>query len=159
MKKCIYAISLLFSFSVSVFAMQHPDMNLEIYPKAKQGMKKVVYLLEKKEKEEDYKLEIKFGKDLVVDDNLHHFLGGKLEEKDVEGWGYPYYIFSGDSQMAQTLMAFPLGSEREKRVYYPTATKILPYHSKLPLVLYVPEDVKVEVSLWNRMQEIKEVSR
>ncbi|RXZ70343.1 ecotin [Fusobacterium necrophorum] len=159
MKKYICAIGLLFSLSAGVFATEYSDMDLEIYPKAKQGMKKIVYLFEKKEKEEDYKLEIKFGKDLVVDDNFHHFLGGKLEEKDVEGWGYPYYIFSGDSRMVQTLMAFPLGSEREKRVYYPAATKILPYHSKLPLVLYVPEDVKVEVSLWNRMQEIKEVSR
>src|SRR3712207_9433462 len=89
MKKIICAISLFFSFSASVFTVEYLDIPLEIYPKAEQGMKKILYLLEKKEKEEDYKLEIKFGKDIVVDDNIHQFLGGNLEERDVEGWGYP----------------------------------------------------------------------
>lgn len=159
MKKIICAIGLFFSFSASVFTVEYLDIPLEIYPKAEQGMKKILYLLEKKEKEEDYKLEIKFGKDIVVDDNIHQFLGGNLEEKDVEGWGYPYYVFSGDSEMVHTLMAFPAESKKERRVYYPWATKMLSYNSKIPLVLYVPKDVKVEVSLWNRMQEIKEVSR
>lgn len=158
MKKMIYLVGILFSLSISLLAMDKDEFSLEIYPEAKQGMKKVVYLLEKKEKEENYKLEVKFGKDVIVDDNFHHFLGGKVEEKDVEGWGYPYYVFSGDSQMVQTLMAFPVGSETEKRVYYTSATKILPYRSTLPLVFYLPMDVKTEVSIWNRVEEIKELS-
>ncbi|WP_035500749.1 ecotin family protein [Fusobacterium gonidiaformans] len=154
MKKILLFLVLALSFSMFAFG---ENMELDIYPKAKKGTKQEIFILDKQEKEEDYKIELRFGKDIKVDCNVHSFLHGNLEEKSVEGWSYPYYIFQGSNDMVQTLMLCQEG-KKLKRVYYPSATRILPYNSKLPVVIYVPKDVKVEVHIWKH-SGVKEASR
>lgn len=127
--------------------------DISMYPKAEEGMKREIFWLREEEKEEDYKIELRFGKDVEVDCNRHFFLGGKLEEEDVEGWGYPMYVFRGSGEMAGTRMMCH-DPKTVKRVYYNIDNGLQRYHSALPLVVYSPKDVKVELHLWKNMGRI-----
>lgn len=151
MKKLIQGILLFMFLSLVSFS----ETDISMYPKAEKNWKKHIFILAEKEKEEDFQIELKFGKDVLVDCNQYFFLGGEIHEKTVEGWGYPYYEFSaGKSEMVGTLMGCPSEEKTKKRVYYSQGDKMLPYNSKLPLVIYTPEDIKVELYLWNKIEKI-----
>lgn len=156
MKKIIVTACFVFLCSFQSFGSSAEVVStpLNIYPKASEGMEQHIFTLEKKEKEEDYQLELRFGKDQLVDCNQHSFLSGELKEMTVEGWQYPYYIFSGKNEMTHTLMLCPETEKTLKRVYYPVTNSMFPYNSKLPLVVYAPKDVKIEIYLWKRIEKI-----
>ena len=65
MKRLLQGI-LLFSF-LSLVSFGKTDIS--IYPKAEKAWKKHIFLLTEKEKEEDFRIELKFGKDVLVDCN------------------------------------------------------------------------------------------
>lgn len=167
MKKIMIVLSSFFLFSFSLFAdsiqilecsdiqkmdkKQKEELQLDIYPTPQKGMEKHVIVLPQKEKEEEYRVELRFGKDKLVDCNHHSLLGGKLEEKTVASWGYSYYEFTGRDEMMQTMMYCP-EEKIKKRVYYSIENGILNYSSKLPLVIYTPKDVKLEVHIWQHQE-------
>ena len=61
--------------------------NLKAYPAPEAGMKRCVMLLEPKQFEADYRVELQVGKTVDVDNVNRYFFGGTLEEVNVEGWG------------------------------------------------------------------------
>lgn len=117
------------------------------YPKPESGFTRQVIHLKPQSREDDFKVEILAGKTLTVDCNRQR-LGGTLQEKSLEGWGYPFYRLEKVMGPMSTLMACPDGKSKQDFVPVVGDGFMLRYNSKLPIVLYVPKDVEVRYRIW-----------
>lgn len=124
------------------------------YPKAEDGFVRQVIHLPKQAHEENFKVEVLAGKTLTVDCNRQR-LGGTLEEKTLEGWGYSYYRLDKVSGPASTLMACPEGKSKKDFVPVIGEGFVLRYNSKLPIVIYAPKDVEVRYRLWSASEKVE----
>ena len=125
------------------------------YPKAENGFTRQVIHLPKQKNEDDYKVQILAGKTLQVDCNKQR-LGGKLEEKTLEGWGYPMYRLNKITGPMSTLRACPDSKTHPEFVSVTGDGFMLRYNSKLPIVLYVPKDIEVRYRIWSASKQIKQ---
>lgn len=118
------------------------------YPQAEKGMKRQVITLPPQKDESTLKVELLIGQTLNVDCNQHR-LGGKLETKTLEGWGYDYYIFDNVTSPVSTMMACP-ESRKEKKFITAWLGEdgMLRYNSQLPIVVYTPANVDVKYRIW-----------
>lgn len=139
------------SFSITMNAQNKQDIakTLEPFPQAAEGMVRHVIELKKQSDESKFTVEIIPGKTMSVDCN-HHRLMGKIEEKDVQGWGYTYYEFKSDGRTTSTMMACNKPNEDK---FVTGETKIVRYNSKLPIVVYVPQGYEVKYRIWKADKE------
>ncbi|CAM3047390.1 proteinase inhibitor I11, ecotin [Ectopseudomonas mendocina] len=121
---------------------------LKPYPAAEAGYSRHVIELPAQANEAEYKVEIIAGKTLEVDCNQQR-LGGQWQEKTVEGWGYSYYELGQVGPAVSTLMACPDGSRKQAFVRVGGEPHLVRYNSKLPLVIYAPNDIEVRYRLWS----------
>jgi len=124
------------------------------FPKPEQGFTRQVIHLPSQPQEENFQVEILAGKTLTVDCNRQR-LGGILEEKNLEGWGYPFYRLEKVIGPMSTMMACPDGKSKKDFVPVVGDGFLLRYNSKLPIVLYVPEDVDVRYRLWSASSKVE----
>lgn len=124
------------------------------FPKPESGFTRQVIHLAPQSREDDYQIEILAGKTLDVDCNRQR-LGGILEEKNLEGWGYPFYRLEKVIGPMSTLMACPDGKTRRDFVPVVGDGFMLRYNSKLPIVLYVPKDVEVRYRVWSASSKVE----
>lgn len=125
------------------------------YPKAEKGMKRQVIQLTPEQDESTLKVELLIGQTLEVDCNQHR-LGGQLESKNLEGWGYNYYVVDKVTGPASTMMACPEGKKEKKFVTaYLGDAGMLRYNSKLPIVVYTPENVEVKYRIWKADENVQ----
>ncbi|MDR2036928.1 MAG: serine protease inhibitor ecotin [Bacteroidales bacterium] len=124
---------------------------LEAFPPAGKGMVRHVIEVKKQKDESSFKVEIMPGKNMLVDCN-HHTLMGKLEEKDLQGWGYNYYEFSSNGQTRSTMMA--CNKPNETRFIY-AQTLTVRYNSRLPIVIYAPEGYDIQYRIWKADKKTK----
>lgn len=119
--------------------------NLAPFPKVQEGFQRYVIHLNPNVQDDAYQVELIVGKTVKVDCNQHRF-GGSIAEKDLTGWGYTYYEFTTQCQMASTMMACPNQPETEK--FITGATKLVRYNSRLPIVVFVPTGYELKYRLW-----------
>ena len=125
------------------------------WPKAESGMKRQVIQLTPQEDESTLKVELLIGQTMEVDCNQHR-LGGKLESKTLEGWGYDYYIFETAASPGSTMMACPDGKKTQKFVTAWLGDKeMLRYNSRLPIVVYVPDNIEVKYRIWKAEENVQ----
>lgn len=143
--------------STSAFASDAPKAQplekVAPYPQAEKGMKRQVIQLPAQQDEANFKVELLIGQTLEVDCNQHR-LGGQLESKTLEGWGYDYYVFDKVTSPVSTMMACPDGKKEKKFVTaYLGDNSLLRYNSKLPIVVYTPANVEVKYRVWKAEEE------
>jgi ecotin len=147
MLKTLLLIICLAGFSVSVFGAEHPE--LKAFPPAKDGMERFVIVLPPKERgeEDDFRVEIIVGKEMLTDGVNRVRLGNTIEPRPLPGWGYTYYKVIGSSASMSTMMAPPPGAPIVKT--FVTGTPLLVrYNSRLPIVVYVPTGYEVRYRIW-----------
>lgn len=125
--------------------------NLAPFPKSQDGFQRYVIHLPANGTDETYQVELIAGKTAEVDCNQHR-LNGQIAEKDLAGWGYNYYEFTTQGQMASTMMACPNRPNSEKFII--GASKLVRYNSRLPIVVFVQNGYELKYRLW-KAQDIQ----
>jgi ecotin len=94
----------------------------------------------------------------VTDGVNRYQLTGSLEPRNLEGWGYTYYTFTGPAQTISTLMAPPEGTPAVE-AFVSAAPLLVRYNSRLPIVVYVPSGLQVRYRVWSAGDETLDAER
>ncbi|MCE5231241.1 ecotin family protein [bacterium] len=154
-------VSMLAAFSLMavVLSIGAAD-NMKAFPPAGKGMTRYVLQLPRQDDESAFRVELIVGKTVEVDKGNKYFFGGKIETETIAGWGFPRYNVSRLGPMAGTRMATDPNAPKENRfVTLGGEPYLIRYNSRLPIVVYAPEDVEVRYRLWRAQPEAKVLSR
>ena len=89
---------------------------LKAFPQAEEGMTRYAILLPHKERGEDanFKVELIVGKEMLTDGVNTVRLGGAIEAKPLQGWGFTYYQVEKLGPAASTLIGVPPGTPNRR---------------------------------------------
>lgn len=135
---------------LSAAALAQAADNMKAFPPADEGMTRHVLELHPQLDESAYKVEIIVGKTLNLDADNHYFFGGKIEAESIPGWGFTRYVVDDLGVMGGTLMAVdPRAPKVDRFVKLAGEPYLIRYNSKLPVVVYAPEDAEVRYRIWS----------
>ena len=133
---------------------------LQAFPRAEPGLVRYVLHLDARPDESVLRVEIIVGKTLELDDRNRYFLGGRIEPQPVKGWGYTRYVVARLGPMGGTMMAVdPKAPKVARFVVLGGEPYLVRYNSRLPLVVYVPEDAEVRYRIWSTAAEAKPMQK
>ena len=118
---------------------------LKAFPATLAGHQRHVIELPALPDEDAHKLELIGGKAMTVDCNARG-MDGRFEPRDVQGWGYTYWVLKSQGQVRSTMMMCPPGSA--KPGFVQTEPLLVRYNSKLPVVVFVPEGMQLRWRVW-----------
>lgn len=126
----------------------HPE--LTAFPDAREGMERLVIVLPHKERgeEDGFKVELTPGKIMLTDGVNLMRLGSTISPRPLKGWGYTYYEVTGSDVAMSTMMAAPEGGQKIER-FVPGTPLLIPYNSRLPIVVYVPQGYEIRYRIWS----------
>lgn len=124
------------------------------YPEAQQGHTRHVIWLAEKSHEDLLKVELVPGQVMLTDCNTRSLMA-TLKAKDLPGWGYTYYEVADVKGPITTMMACPEGSEKEAFVAAHGDRFTVSYNSKLPIVVYAPENIEVRYRIWTGSKQLQ----
>ncbi|GMV77769.1 MAG: hypothetical protein AMXMBFR79_09040 [Chitinophagaceae bacterium] len=114
--------------------------NFSVFPKVEKDFKRVVIQVPATINDASRQIEIFVGKQEMVDCNRHTLMG-EIAEKELEGFGYNYYIVHSKGEFTSTLMACPDNKKIKKFITF--VPRIMRYNSKMPIVFYIPNGFEV----------------
>ncbi|OJU90407.1 MAG: hypothetical protein BGO13_15410 [Burkholderiales bacterium 66-5] len=125
----------------------NPDAakELKAFPSEMAGHRRYVIELPQLPDEAEHKLELIGGKTTQVDCNSRG-MDGRFEAREVQGWGYSYWVFGSQGRVLSTMMMCPPGSARPGFVQ--AEPLLVRYNSKLPVVVFVPEGFELRWRIW-----------
>ena len=129
---------------------------LKAFPAAEDGMVRyVINLPDRQRGEEDgYRVEIVVGKTMLTDGVNQIGLGGKIEAKPLEGWGFTFYKVEKLGPARSTLIGVPPDQPKVEKFVHGPSTMIR-YNSRIPLVIYVPKDGEVRYRIWKAPEDFE----
>jgi ecotin len=131
---------------------------MKAFPPAEPGVKRYVLTLPKEEREADLKIEILVGKTVRLEAVNSYFFAGQIIPRIAQGWGFTYYVVPTLGPMVGTLMAVDESAPKVDRfIALRGEPFLIRYNSKLPIVVYVPEDAEVRYRIWRAPGELKSV--
>ena len=134
--------------------------NMKAFPAAEEGAVRYVLHLPKQENESAFKVELIVGKTVQIDVGNSYFFSGQIEEENIKGWGFPRYVVSKLGPLAGTLMAVDPDSPKINRfITLGGAPYIIRYNSRLPIVVYVPEEAEVRYRVWRADKKMKAMKK
>lgn len=150
----------LLAFAVTATATAEEHRYLKAFPAAEDTMQRYVILLPEKTREEEsaYRVEIVVGKEIDTDGVNQYRLGGTLTAKPLQGWGFTYYELKKFGPTISTQMAPPPGAPRVRK-FVAASSLLIDYNSRVPLVVYVPEDGEVRYRIWKAPDSFEKASK
>ena len=127
-------------------------VNTDIFPAPENGFKKMVIEVPLSQNDENKKIEFKVGRLMEVDGCNHHNLQGTVETKDLEGWGYQYYVFKTNGQVIATQMACP--DTQKRQLFVSSQPNLVRYNGKMPIVIYIPEEYDVQYKIYTADNDV-----
>lgn len=128
-------------------------VDTSVFPAAEKGY--VQYLVEvphsTMEEDANKKVEISVGKYAEVDKCNRHFLGGELKQQELKGFGYNYYTFKSDGNVAGTLMG--CNETGTVRKFVSSRPVLMDYNGRMPIVIYAPEGFEVQYKIFKAQPE------
>ena len=117
-----------------------------VYPAIEGMIPFAINVDEKGENEANQKVQMVVGKMMEVDCN-NHSLEGNFKNETLEGYGYDYFVFETNGNVASTMMACPDDTKTQK--FISSQDQFMPYNSKLTTPVYVPEGYEVHYTIWS----------
>ncbi|MDM1346883.1 ecotin [Myroides marinus] len=146
MKRILSLIVAFFGLMTATMAQTITRTDVSIFPAPEKGYKQVVIDVPHSTKDDSKKIEFTVGKMMEVDGCNHFSLLGTLEQKDLQGWGYSYYVFNTKGDVVSTMMACP--DAPKKHSFVSGQPELARYNGKLPIVVYVPEEYEVRFKIY-----------
>ncbi|MEN5234988.1 ecotin family protein [Sphingobacterium faecium] len=138
--------------SISGMAQTLLKQDVQIFPAPEKGM--VKYVIEVPHAgiagDSNKKIEFFAGKYMETDACNSYFLSGEFEKKDLQGWGYQYYVFKTDGNVGMTEM-FCQGEK--KNTFVQAQSIITEYNGRMPIVIYAPEGYEVKFKIYKAEPE------
>jgi ecotin len=156
----IRALAITVLLFLCVVPAGHAVDTMKAFPPAEEGMVRYVLKLPRQADESAFKMELIVGRMVQVDELNRYFFGGKIEMETIKGWGFPLYRVKKLGPMAGTLMAVdPNAPKVDRFVTLGVDPYIIPYNSRLPIVVYVPEGAEVRYRIWTAGAEVKAIEK
>ena len=157
MRKVWILNALLFLLAAPV--LQAAD-NMKAFLPAEEGIVRYVLRLPAKVEESLFKVELIVGKTVQIDEQNQYFFGGHIEGEPIAGWGFTQYKVRKLGPMGGTLMAVDPNAPKVTRfITLRGDPYIIRYNSRLPIVVYVPEDAEVRYRIWSTDVEIQKIEK
>jgi len=122
-----------------------------IFPKAENGYKKMIIEVPFSDNDNNKKIEFYVGKWMDVDGCNTFNLMGTYEQKDLQGWGYSYFVFKTNGDVRSTLMACP--DKTSRHLFVSAMPQLIDYNGKMPVIIYVPEGYDVQFKIFKAENE------
>ena len=125
------------------------------YPTAKEGQVRFVIHVPMADEEEKLKVELIVGKTVPINSETRYSFYGKIEEAVVEDVGFRYYVvrdlgpMNGGNPFGIKPDAKPVPTFVIMEHLFP----LLPYNSRMPIVVYLPEGSELRYRIWQAGKE------
>lgn len=140
-----------FSISNAVAQETISKVDVSIFPKPEKGYKTMVIEVPHSASDSNKKISFSAGKYMETDSCNKFGLSGNFEVKDLQGWGYTYYVFKTNGNVISTNMACADSQKVYRFVSGPSQT--IDYNGKMPVVFYVPEEIDVNFKIYEAKDE------
>lgn len=131
-------------------------LKIEMFPTPQGGFKQLYIQVPIEQNEDNLKVEIFAGKTEMIDCNTY-FMNGTIKDENLEGWGYNYYTVNSEGVMARTKKACMDNKKTSKFIHI--QPQLFRYNSKLPIVIYVPENLEIKYRIWRADKSLQNTKK